>query len=102
MKFQKWDILIADVPFEGMPDSKVRPVLVLDGNGYVIVCLKMTSQKPRAGEYVLKKWKEAGLRKETTVRVSKSLQLDPNRIYKRIGRLHPVDIIDLQQLLNRN
>ena len=50
----KWDIYIADVPFEDLPETKLRPVVVLEDSVILIDCLKMTSQAPRPGEYVLK------------------------------------------------
>lgn len=96
----KWDIYIADVPFEDEPQSKVRPIIILEASTVLIDSLKMTGQPPRPGEYVLKKWKEAGLLKPTTVRVSKRLSLKPAALKKRIGSLHPIDIIEIQKLLS--
>ena len=45
----KWDIYIADVPFEDLPETKLRPVVVLEDSVILIDCLKMTSQAPRQG-----------------------------------------------------
>lgn len=72
----KWDVCFADVPFEEMSASKVRPVLILDDSAVLIDCLKMTSHGPRPGEYVLQDWQTCGLKKQTTVRLSKRLALD--------------------------
>lgn len=96
---KKWDIYMADVPFEDLPQSKVRPVLILEDTVIFIDCLKMTSHAPRAGEYLLKRWKEAGLHKPTTVRLSKRLKLEQSAIRKRIGSLHPIDIIEIERIL---
>ena len=96
MSYNKWDILLADVPYEDLPETKVRPVLVLGDEVHVLDCLKMTSQPPRPGEYVLGKWAEAGMRKPTTVRIGKRLSLDKCRIRKKIGTLHPADIIEIE------
>lgn len=96
MSYDKWDILLADVPFEDLPESKLRPVLVLGDEAHVLDCLKMTSQLPRTGEYVLRKWSEAGLHKPTTVRIGKRLMLDKCKVRKKIGALHPVDIIEIE------
>lgn len=95
----KWDIYIANVPFEDIRQSKPRPVIILDDSCFLIECLKMTSQPPRRGEYVLQKWREAGLLKQTTVRISKRLQLDPDCLIKRIGALQSIDIIEIQKRL---
>lgn len=97
---KKWDIYLADVPFEDVPKTKIRPVIILDDSTVLIDCLKMTSQRPRSGEYVLQKWQEAGLLKPTTVRISKRLALNPNLLKKRIGSLHPLDILEIQKYLS--
>lgn len=97
---RKWDIYMADVPFEDLPQSKPRPVIILEDSVVVIDCLKMTSQSPRYGEYTLQKWREAGLLKPTTVRISKRLVLEPGLFRKRIGSLHPIDIIEIQKRLS--
>lgn len=96
----KWDVFLADVPFEDIQESKLRPVIVLEDAIVLVDCLKMTSQLPRDGEYVLKMWKEAGLKKPTTVRISKRLVLNPSAFRKRIGSLHPIDIIEIQKRLS--
>ena len=96
----KWDIYIADVPFEDLPQSKPRPVIILEDSVVLIDCIKMTGHPPRRGEYALQKWQEAGLLKPTTVRVSKRLALSPRFFRKRIGSLHPVDIIEIQKRLS--
>lgn len=95
----KWDIFLADVPYEDLPESKIRPVVILDDSVAVIDCLKMTGQKPRLGEYVLKDWKGAGLRKQTTVRVYKRLALPQEKLIKKIGTLQIVDIAEIQKLI---
>jgi hypothetical protein len=96
---KKWDIYFANVPFEDIPQAKPRPVIVLEDSTVVVDCLKMTSQPPRQGEYVLQYWKEAGLMKPTVVRISKRLRLSPSDFIKRFGTLHPIDIIEIQKRL---
>lgn len=95
----KWDVCLANVPFEDIQQSKIRPVVILDDSAALIDCLKMTSQKPRKGDYPLQKWKEAGLHKPTSVRISKRLALNSAEIVKRIGALHPLDIIEISKRL---
>ncbi len=96
----KWDVYIAEVPFEDLAEMKVRPVVILEDSVALVDCLKLTSQTPRYGEYVLQKWSEAGLLKPTTVRISKRLALKPDLFRKRIGSLHPIDILEIQKLLS--
>lgn len=90
---------MAEVPFEDVPGSKVRPVVILDRRKMLVICLKMTSHAPRAGEYALQRWEAAGLRKPTTVRMGKLLRLEQEKLRKRLGVLHPADIIEIEARL---
>ena len=45
---EMWDVCIADVPYEDLPESKVRPILIVERGAFVIECLKLTGQPPRA------------------------------------------------------
>ena len=99
-KYKKWDVCIANVKYEDMPVSKVRPVLVLGNQSATVLGLKMTSQQPRQGEYVLVQWSKAGLKKPTTVRVSKQLCIQEQDIRAKIGHLTPVDIAGVQKAIN--
>lgn len=94
--FQKWDIYIANVPYEGINISKPRPVIVLEDNENTVTCIKMTSKQARSREYTLKRWKESGLHSITVARIGKILELDKQFIYKKIGVLTPIDIIGIQ------
>lgn len=99
-EYIKWDVCLADVPFEELPKSKVRPVVILDKQDVSILGLKMTSKPPRAGEYTLVQWKKAGLKQPTTVRVSKRLKLPNEKIQKKIGHLTPLDIAGIQKAIS--
>ena len=100
MIFNEYDIFLAKVPFEDIPQEKIRPVLILKDRVYLVECLKMTSAKTRFGEYELKEWKKAGLDRQTTVRLTKRLKLDKTKFIKKIGHLTPIDIIEIQRLLS--
>ena len=93
----KWDVYLANVPFEDTAESKIRPIVILDDSAVVIDCLKMTSKPPRLGEYVLQKWREAGLKKETAVRISKRRSLNSATLIKKLGSLQAIDIIEIQK-----
>lgn len=97
---RKWDVYLANVPFEDLPESKKRPVIILGDSVVAVDCLKMTGHPPRRREYQLKRWQEAGLMKPTTVRVSKRLCLSPDAFLKKLGSLHPIDILELQRILS--
>lgn len=99
--YSKWDVCIADVPFEDRNQSKIRPVVILDYNT-IVDCLKATSAAPRANspaDYQLKMWGFAGLRKPTVVRVSKRIEIEQSRIVRKIGSLHPRDVYEIQKLI---
>lgn len=99
----RWDVWLADVSHEENPEiSEPRPVVILDSGGYFTFSLKGTSHEPRdnfTGEYKLMYWKEAGLKKETVIRCSKLLKLNDSDFRFKIGVLHPVDIINIQDIL---
>lgn len=99
LSLNQWDVYLADVPFEDLPRTKVRPVIVLEDSVVIVDCLKMTSQPPRPGEYVLKYWKEAGLLKQTTVRISKRLELKPQAFRKYLGTVHILDRLEIEKRL---
>jgi len=96
---KKWDVWWASVRFEDKPEAKQRPVVILS-SGIVYVCaLKVTSQEPRSGDYVLSLWQYAGLIKPSTVRIDKVIKLKQQEMSHRIGALHPVDILAIQKML---
>ena len=90
--------------FDDVPSqSKVRPVLVLDGDLALILSLKITSHPPRTdvpGEYALVMWKESGLLKPSTVRVSQLLELNPDQFRKRIGVLREPDRSNIEAIFS--
>lgn len=97
---RKWEVYLAYVRYEDIQGGKLRPVLVIDENtAYPICCLKMTSHQSRAGEYELIRWQNVGLRKPTTVRIQKRLQLDKVDFKKKIGLLDPIDILNIEMML---
>ena len=105
MMTRRWEIWLARVAFEDKPSvQKIRPVLIISPNEAFILSLKITSHKPRKyceGEYAIIKWKEAGLDKTSTVRCTKQLKLNGDDLLKRIGRLHPIDIVEIRRELRK-
>ena len=103
MKPNRWEVWYAKVAYEDdITKVKERPVLVMENRICYVLSLKITSHAPRAnfsGEYSLVKWKEAGLHKQSTVRTSKRIRLIETDFIHKIGRLHPVDIIGIENIL---
>lgn len=101
-KPDKWEIWSASVKFEESTERKQRPVVIIEPNIAIYLSLKVTTHEPRdnfIGEYQLQKWKEAGLNKPSTVRASKIIELVGSDFTYKIGRLHPLDILELQNIL---
>lgn len=96
----RWDVCLAYVGFEDMDDYKKRPVLILGSSALLLDCFMMTGQEARPGEYTLKYWAEAGLKKVTAVRVSKRLRLSEGAIIRKIGTLHPADILEIEKIIS--
>lgn len=94
-----YDIYLAEVPFEDVEGAKVRPILILEDKACLISCLPITSNTARSEDYIIKKWKEAGLKKPSAIRILNVLELDVSMIDRKIGTLHPVDIIGIQNRL---
>lgn len=99
-KISPWEVWWAKVRFEDNPSIiKERPVVVTGTKELLVIALKVTSQPPRSGEYVLLKWKEAGLMKQSTVRVGKRLLLTDNDLVRKMGMLQAQDIINIQKMM---
>ncbi len=91
----KWDIWLAKVAFEDEPNIiKNRPVLIIDNTKCLVLSLKITSHAPRTSykdEYQILEWKEAGLLKPSTIRISKKLLLPRDSFIFRLGELQNLD-----------
>lgn len=95
----RWDVYWADAPFEDDPElEKRRPVIIAkDGMVYVLV-LRVTSHSARDNtDYALVEWQYAGLDRPSVVRIRKIAQLNPDKIYGYIGKLHALDIVEIQK-----
>lgn len=99
------DIVDAFVYFEDNPtEGKRRPVLILSPEEAFALSLKMTSHPPRIGypgEYNIIKWKEAGLSKPTTVRISKILRIRYEDIIIKRGRINESEMFRIRQLFSQ-
>ncbi|MFC2822133.1 MAG: type II toxin-antitoxin system PemK/MazF family toxin [Sphaerochaeta sp.] len=95
----KYDIHMAEVSFEDVDETKLRPVLILEDKVCLVSCLSITSNTARAEDYVIQMWKEAGLKKPSAIRLLQALNLDPSLIGRKIGTLHPIDILEIQERL---
>ena len=83
MKIEPFSIYWADVPYEDIPESKVRPVIILEDSVILVNILPITSNTSRPENYVLKYWKEAGLKKPSAVQLQYVVEIETDRIGKR-------------------
>lgn len=104
LTIKQWEVWMAKVRFEDMPEEiKIRPVVITDAGEVYVIALKVTSHPPRNvwGEYPLVFWQSAGLSKPSTVRISKRLRLEERDLVRKLGRLHPMDIIAIQGIMTK-
>ena len=89
---EEWSLWLAFVRFSDGIGGKERPVVVLDDQIILCVCMGVTSKEKRYRHgYKLKHWKHAGLKAESWVRYE-YIKLEPDEFIHRIGMLHPDDI----------
>jgi mRNA-degrading endonuclease toxin of MazEF toxin-antitoxin module len=87
------DVLLARLPFPDGGGFKLRPVLVVhehpDGD---LLVVPVTTHAPRGlGDIVIARWQDAGLRLESTARMSKFATIAPGIVMKRLGSLSATD-----------
>jgi hypothetical protein len=92
--FKAWEIWLARVVFEEIPESKTRPVLIIPVEGSGLVQVKLTGTPPRDQfEHRIICWRKAGLSKETTIRTSKLSEIKDEDLIRKIGDLSAPDIM---------
>jgi|SRR5882724_6532232 len=86
------EIWLANIPFTNGLASKIRPVLILWLDAADCVVAAVTSSSPRSSSDVsLVGWQAAGLRVQSTARLSRLDCLDQTLLVKKLGRLTPGD-----------
>jgi mRNA interferase MazF len=101
MTTYEWgDLVLVDFPQLGSPQRKRRPALViLDSGDADVVLAPITSQaRTDHGDYALRDWATAGLRRPSWVRLAKIACLEKRDITRHLGHLSPLDHTALQQL----
>ena len=91
---------MARVTFDNSKHSKKRPVLILDDNMFVIEGVRITTHKPRKNyiaEYPIVKWKESGLLKPSTIRLTKLVELRKRDFCYYLGMLQEEDIKNIKE-----
>ena len=101
MSFRNGEVWLVRYQFDDDPtQSKVRPVVIINGQAMVIYGYKMTSQRARSDrEYIIKDLDAAGLQKKTVIRTSKFIQIEEAMMIRKIGQLSLADITAFRKLL---
>lgn len=104
--YKRGHVVVVEIPFSDLSGAKRRPALVVSAEKFhrplpdLIVC-PISSQarffrKPGPGDLPLRHWRAAGLRRPSTVRVSKLLAVDKQIIKKALGVLPPLDLLRVE------
>lgn len=103
--YKKWDIVLVSFPFTDFTSDKRRPALIVSpdnfNSGQDVTIAFVTSQissPARIGDYHLKHWKEAGLPKESMVRM-KFATIDKSIIVKKFGSVKNDDRTEIENIL---
>jgi mRNA interferase MazF len=96
MTIQPGEFWVADILFTNAAVSKKRPVLVLWLDGTDVVAAAVTTATPRSMfDVALIEWKSAGLRRPSTVRLSRLDCLERSLL---IGRIEVISAADAEKV----
>jgi len=94
---QPGEVWLADIRFTDASASKIRPVLVLWLDGIdAIVAAVTTAQLRSAMDVPLVDWQSAGLRKPSTIRLSRLDCLEQTLLIRRLGLLSAADGVQIR------
>ena len=109
--FKRGHVVVVNVPFSDHSGVKPRPALVISTEPFhrdlpdVVVC-PVSSQpryyrRPGPGDCPLRAWQAVGLRRPSTVRISKVLAVDKQIIKGVLGPLTQQDLVRVETGLRR-
>jgi len=101
MTIEPGDFWVVNIPFTSGADSKKRPILLLWLDGEDVVAAVVTSAKPRSQTDVfLNDWSVSGLRRPSTVRLSRLDCLEKSLLLpgKKIGHISQPDAAAVKQV----
>jgi mRNA interferase MazF len=95
------DVYVCLFPFTSGETAKARPVLVLVDLGLDCLVCRITSV-PHQGflDLPVASWREAGLEKPSTVRLTRLVTIEKSLLRTRIGRLAPDDFDRVRTMWN--
>lgn len=103
------DIYIANVPFDEIHGSKVRPALIIEVGRECVMVFKITSQYQHKSAqikqlyYSIQNWQEAGLKMQSYVDTHKLYRLNKKLVFSRkpIGKLTALDRLGLFRFIQQ-
>jgi mRNA interferase MazF len=99
MAIRAGEFWVADIPFTDRSTSKKRPVLVLWIDGLDAIVAAVTTAAPRTPtDVALAEWAAAGLRKASTVRLSRLDCMEQSLLIHRLGVVAPADAQNLKNI----
>lgn len=103
MTIRPGDFWLASVPFTDGSGAKIRPVLVfwLDGQDAVIAAI--TSAAPRTStDIVLNDWQAGGLKRPSTLRLSRLACLHQALLHTQMGHISRTDARRLKDIWTKH
>jgi mRNA-degrading endonuclease toxin of MazEF toxin-antitoxin module len=98
MTIRPGEFWIANIPFTDASGSKKRPVLILWLDGSDLVSAAVTTSQPRSPlDVALSDWKASGLRRASTVRLSRLDCLEQSLLLGRVGTISTADADRIKQ-----
>lgn len=90
-QFNPWEVWYAEFPFEDIEGKcSGRPVIVLSATNHTVLVVKVTCHSRRSADKFdipLRFWDYAHLNYPSVARVSKTIELTPDKLMKKIGTL---------------
>ena len=99
MQYKSWEIWWARFAYNDKANVyKPRPVLIVPFSDGTYLMAKITTHKPRCNwDHPIKQLVYSGLNKESTICAGQLIKFTSIDLTKKIGDLHPIDIIEFQK-----
>ena len=98
-KYNIGEVWWLNLPFSDQNKKKHRPAVVIDGNRIAVLAMYVTSKnKPNPYSIKITDWEQAGLPKESWVRIDRVVQIEEVDIDLKIGELSVHDLQKIEQL----
>ncbi|WP_027092664.1 type II toxin-antitoxin system PemK/MazF family toxin [Cohnella thermotolerans] len=91
--FSSGDIVVVRFPYSNLAQTELRPALAVSPASYVeltgeVLLMQITSRASRERpQYKIRKWREAGLKKESYVRYANLHHIRVSHVAGKIGRV---------------